>query len=109
MIVYPQDSMKSDLERLWRMCFGDSEAYIRYFFENRYIPENCLAYVDESVRRPVAMLHLLDVSIAEDGGLIPSQYIYAACTRPDYRRQAEIHGYCAGGAEAFQILRKIRL
>ena len=87
MIVYPQDSMKSDLERLWRMCFGDSEAYIRYFFENRYIPENCLAYVDESVRRPVAMLHLLDVSIAEDGGLIPSQYIYAACTRPDYRRQ----------------------
>ena len=87
MIVYPQDSMKSDLERLWRTCFGDSEQYIRYFFENRYVPENCLVFVDETVRRPVAMLHLLNVSIAEDGGLVPSQYIYAACTRPDYRRQ----------------------
>ena len=87
MIVFPQDSMRSDLERLWRVCFGDSDEYIRYFFENRYIPENCLVYVDESVQRPVAMLHLLGTSISEDGGLIPSQYLYAACTRPDYRRQ----------------------
>ncbi len=87
MVVFPQDSMRSDLERLWRTCFGDSQEYIRYFFENRYVPENCLVYVDETIRRPVAMLHLLNVSIAEDGGLVPSQYIYAACTRPDYRRQ----------------------
>ncbi len=87
MIVFPQDSMKSDLERLWRTCFGDSQEYIRFYFENRYVPENCLVYIDESVRRPVAMLHLLGIHIAEDGGLVPSQYIYAACTRPDYRRQ----------------------
>ena len=87
MIVFPQDSMKSDLERLWRICFGDSDEYIRFFFENRYVPENCLVYVDDSVKRPVAMLHLLPMAISEDGGLIPSQYLYAACTRPDYRRQ----------------------
>ena len=87
MVVFFFFFMKSDLERLWRTCFGDSEQYIRYFFENRYVPENCLAFVDDSIRRPVAMLHLLDVNIAEDGGLVPSQYIYAACTRPDYRRQ----------------------
>ena len=87
MIVFPKDSMKSDLERLWRTCFGDSQEYVRYFFENRYVPENCLVFVDEAVQRPVAMLHLLNVSIAEDGGLVPSQYIYAACTRPDYRRR----------------------
>lgn len=87
MIVFPQDSMKSDLERLWRSCFGSSQATIRFFFENRYVPENCLVYVDETVRRPVAMLHLLGTTISEDGGLVPSQYIYAACTRPDYRRQ----------------------
>lgn len=79
--------MRSDLERLWRICFGDSKEYIRYYFENRYVPENCLAFVDDSVRRPVAMLHLLRAAIAENGGLAPSQYIYAACTRPDYRRQ----------------------
>lgn len=87
MIVFPQDSMKSDLERLWRACFDDSMEYVRYFFENRYVPENCLVYLDESVRRPVAMLHLLDASVAENGGLVPTQYLYAACTRADCRRQ----------------------
>lgn len=79
--------MRSDLERLWRSCFGDSQAYIRYFFENRYVPENCLVYIDETVRRPVAMLHLLATGISEDGGLASAQYIYAACTREDYRKQ----------------------
>lgn len=87
MIIFPQDSMKSDLERLWRACFGDSEDYVRYFFTHRYVPENCLCYVDESVRRPVAMLHLLPAGVSEDGGIASAQYIYAACTRADYRRQ----------------------
>lgn len=87
MIIFPQDSMKSDLERLWRACFMDSEEYIKFFFENRYTPENCLAYIDESIRRPVAMLHLLPAGVSEGGGLANAQYIYAACTRADYRKQ----------------------
>lgn len=87
MIIFPQDGMKSDLERLWRTCFGDSIEYIKFFFEHRYVPENCLVYVDELIRRPVAMLHLLSAGISEDGGLSSAQYVYAACTRPDYRNQ----------------------
>lgn len=87
MIIFPQDGMKSDLKRLWRACFGDSEDYISFFFEHRYIPENCLVYVDRMIKRPVAMLHLLPVTISEDGGLSSAQYIYAACTRSDYRKQ----------------------
>lgn len=87
MIIFPQDSMKSDLERLWRACFHDSESYIKYFFDNRYVPENCLAYVDQSIRRPVAMLHLLPATVSEGGGLSSAQYIYAACTRADYRKR----------------------
>lgn len=87
MIIFPQDGMKSDLERLWRACFGDSEEYIKFFFEHRYVPENCLVYVDQMIKRPVAMLHLLPVTISEDGGLSSAQYVYAACTRSDYRKQ----------------------
>lgn len=87
MIIFPQDGMKSDLERLWRACFGDSDEYIKFFFEHRYVPENCIVYVDELIRRPVAMVHLLPMSISEGGGLSSAQYIYAACTRSDYRRQ----------------------
>lgn len=79
--------MKSDLQRLWRACFHDDDAYIKYFFENRYDPENCLAFMDESIRRPVAMLHLLPSGVSEGGGVASAQYIYAACTREDYRRQ----------------------
>ena len=87
MVVFPQDSMRSDLERLWRVCFDDSPEYVRYFFDNRYLPENCLIYLDESVRRPIAMLHLLETAVSEDGGLAPAQYLYAACTREESRRQ----------------------
>ncbi len=87
MVIFPQDSMRSDLIRLWRACFHDSDEYIHYFFDNRYVPDNCLVYLDESIRRPVAMLHLLPTGISEDGGLVKAQYLYAACTRSDYRRQ----------------------
>ncbi|MBQ5545395.1 MAG: GNAT family N-acetyltransferase [Clostridia bacterium] len=87
MILFPQDSMKSDLMRLWRACFGDSDETVRYFFDHRYAPDHCLCYVDEAIRRPVAMLHLLPAGVSEDGGLAPAQYLYAACTREDYRRQ----------------------
>lgn len=87
LIIFPQDGMRSDLERLWRACFGDSPEYIRFFFEHRYVPENCLVYVDEMIKRPVAMLHLLPAGISEDGGLSSAQYVYAACTREDYRKR----------------------
>ncbi len=77
--------MRTDLERIWRLCFGDPPEYVSYFFDNRYNPNACLVYVDESVGRPVAMLHMLECSVTEDSEIVPAQYIYAAATRPDHQ------------------------
>lgn len=87
MISQAKDGMRSDLERLWRGCFGDTPEYVKYFFDFRFNPNNCLVYVDEDVGRPVAMLHMLSANITEDSELSRAMYIYAACTRSDYRNR----------------------
>ncbi len=85
MITLARDGMRTDLERMWRMCFGDPPEYVSYFFDNRYNPNNCIVYVDESVGRPVAMVHLLECSVTEDSEIVSAQYVYAAATRPDHQ------------------------
>lgn len=85
MITLARDGMRTDLERIWRACFGDSPEYVSYFFDNRYNPNNCLVYVEESVGRPVAMVHLLECSVTEDSEIVPAYYVYAAATRPDHQ------------------------
>ena len=85
MITLARDGMRTDLERIWRACFGDSADYVSYFFDNRYNPNTCIVYVDETVGRPVAMLHMLECSVTEDSEIVPAQYIYAAATRPDHQ------------------------
>ncbi len=85
MITLAKDGMRTDLERIWKLCFNDPSDYVKYFFDYRYNPNACAVYIDETVGRPVAMLHMLDASITEDSEIVPVQYIYAAATRPDYQ------------------------
>jgi len=85
MLTLAKDGMRTDLEKIWRMCFDDSADYVRYFFDYKYNPNTCAVYVDEAIGRPVAMLHMLEGFITEDSEIIPIQYIYAAATRPDYQ------------------------
>lgn len=85
MITLARDGMRTDLERIWRLCFGDPAENVSYFFDNRYDPNACVVYVDETAGRPVAMLNLLECSITEDSEIAPALYVYAAATRPDYR------------------------
>ncbi len=124
MLTLAKDGMRTDLEKIWRMCFDDSADYVRYFFDYKYNPNTCAVYVDETIGRPVAMLHMLEGFITEDSEIIPIQYIYAAATRPDYqnrgimkqliefaRRCAEIRGQkylvlVPGSRELFRFYEK---
>lgn len=85
LITLAKDGMRTDLERIWRLCFDDPPEYAKYFFDFRYNPNACAVYIDEAAGRPVAMLHMLDASITEDSEIVPVQYIYAAATRPDFQ------------------------
>lgn len=111
MITLAKDGMRTDLEYIWRACFNDSSAYVRYFFDNRYNPNNCAVYIDPYTGRPVAMLNMLSCTINEDGALIPAQYIYAAATRPDHQgkgimtRLIEYARRCAAArGQAYMVL-----
>ena len=85
MITLAKDGMRTDLEKIWRACFDDSDEAVRYFFDYKYNPNTCAVYVDEGIGRPVSMLHMIEGFITEDSEIIPVMYIYAAATRPDYQ------------------------
>jgi hypothetical protein len=76
----PQDA--DLIVRLWHTSFGDNEAAIRFFLEQKLAPDNCLLLDDAS------MAFFLPLP---DG----KRYLYALCTLPEAR----------GRGLAFEIVR----
>jgi len=83
MIMLSTPAMKRDLRVLWAKSFPDPQTVIHFFFQRRYRPEQCLAFVRDS--RVVSALHLLPAQLVTETGRCPVQYIYAAATLPEYR------------------------
>ena len=77
------------LRRIWRACFGDEDAYIDFFLQNRFVPANSpVLTVDGQV---VSQLFLLPASMRTGDSLYPADYLFAAATAPAYRK----HGFMA--------------
>ncbi len=72
------------LTRLWQDCFGDSEAFIRLFFDTAYAPERCRCVFEEDT--PAAALYWFDVYCRGQ----KMAYIYAVATDPAHRGK----GFC---------------
>lgn len=77
--------MATPLKQLWRIVFGDTEAYINLFFDHRFSPEHTMVALFEGA--PVAMLYLLPITIQQDNVNYDARYIYAVGTHPDFRSQ----------------------
>ena len=71
---------------LWQEAFGDSEPFIRQFFDR--FP-NCISYADEEDGKLVSMVHALPQLLSPDTLAV---YIYAVATDKAYRGR----GLCAG-------------
>lgn len=84
MIALANKTNVEGLKKIWQICFGDSEAYIDSFFQKQMKPENTLVYYHNQ-ELPVAMLFLLPAKLNVQGQVFPAQYLYAACTLPEYR------------------------
>ena len=67
------------LKNLWRLAFGDSEAFIDCFFSTAYAPERCQSITLEG--RLAAALYWLDASFQGQ----KFAYLYAVATHPDFR------------------------
>ncbi len=63
---------------LWNEAFPDSEENIRFFIDNRFVPQNTVVYEDGG--EVVSMLFLLDGNLIIEEKSYSSYYLYAACT-----------------------------
>ena len=70
---------------VWQTVFGDSEAYIRFFLDNRCALPHTLVYTQSSV--VVSQLFLLSAKLKAAEKIFSVYYLFAAATLPQYRGQ----------------------
>jgi len=82
-IGYAQVRMIPALKELWREAFGDGEDYARFFYENRFRPEETILWEQEG--EPLAMASLLPASLCLQEREIPARYVYGVATKREAR------------------------
>ena len=83
MLIESKEKYIPSLLDLWKKVFGDSEEYIRLFFDKAYYDSECFAVIEED--KVVSAFYLLKCSIKFNGEVYHGRYLYAAATLPDYR------------------------
>ncbi len=73
------------LMEIRRQCFGEEEAFLRFYFTTRFTETNTLVYVADGA--PVASLTLLDAEVLTPERRFPVAYVYAVATLPQWRRK----------------------
>ncbi|MGE5495185.1 MAG: enhanced intracellular survival protein Eis [Burkholderiales bacterium] len=67
---------------LWKEAFGDTDAYIEWYFANKVSPGNSLGAFDG---RLVAVVHMIPLKVCVQGVPVMSSYIAGAATAADRR------------------------
>lgn len=83
MIRFAKQTDICSIIALWSEAFGDKEEDIRFFLDNRFIPENTVVFVENG--EVVSMLFLLEGDLIIDNKSYSSYYLYAACTSVSQR------------------------
>ena len=81
--------MRAQLQQLYTRCFDDSEAFVDYYFQQRYTDDRTQYILRDS--QPVAALQTLSYPMLFGGRLCATAYLSAVCTHPDYRHQGLMH------------------
>ena len=72
-----------ELTALWQTCFGDDDDYIGACMRSRFAPE--LTPIGREDGEICSALYLLDGKVRIAGEAFAAEYLYAACTHPDFR------------------------
>lgn len=82
-------SCKRDIPRLkeiWKLCFGDSDEFIDFYYANEYNPDQTLVLLDSG--EVAAMLTMLPVWLRFSGGArYNSSMLYAIATHPKHQKK----------------------
>ena len=73
----------NQLKALWKVCFGDSDSYIDFFFENRF--SSCYAIVCVCKHEVIGAMYLMPVKATVGKILKSGFYEYAIGVLPQYR------------------------
>ncbi len=82
-IAHPSDKDLNDVKFLWKYCFGDSDAFIEYFFSKYYKKENTLAVFEEG--KITSDLMFFPYNIVKGGKEIKAAYVCGVSTHPMHR------------------------
>ena len=107
MIRFADKSSESEVRAMWKICFGDPDAYIDLYFREKYRPENTLVYIDEK-KRTVASLQMLPFESTFHDSEIPLVYFSGLCTLPEARNRGIMGALINESFKEMQI-RKIPL
>lgn len=72
-----------ELIQIWKICFGDEESGIAFFF--RYFDSEVRTLWQEADGRAVSMVNLIPAEVCLHGRTRQAYYIYAVGTLPEYR------------------------
>lgn len=85
MITQAKKEWTGKLKLLWKQAFGDKDAYIDFYFKNRFREDNMLVYLSPE-EEVLAMASLLPARLWEEESHRPvkkkAYYIYAVATAP---------------------------
>lgn len=93
---HPRQGQIPGLRQLWKLAFGDTDAFLDTFFQTAFSPERCLGTAEGE--QVAAALYWFD---CEAYGK-KYAYIYAVATHPEYRGRGLCHSLMAA---AHDILR----
>jgi len=85
MIRTGKDTDKDTLMQMWKLCFSDTDRFIRFYFDKVYANDETLVYTENDV--PVASLQMIPYRIKTGDSYFWGGYISGAMTHPDYRKR----------------------
>lgn len=74
---------KEEVMNLWRICFNDSEDFLRLYFERKYNDADTAVFRENG--QIVSALQMLPYPMTWYGETVTTSYISGACTHPSFR------------------------
>ena len=81
--------IKTQLRKLWDLCFNETQVFSDLYFEMRDIEQSSI-YIKHN-QHIVSAMQLLPYSLTFHGTSFDTAYISGACTHPDFRKQGLMH------------------
>jgi predicted acetyltransferase len=87
MIAHSIEAYKPELKQMWKLCFEDSDEFIRFYFDKIYRNQESLVLLDKDHKIPLAFLQIIPYQIKIGKNIYEAGYISGAMTHPECRKK----------------------